>query len=100
MIGRRALTGRPPGRSRGDLQDGDTGQLATLDELEGGAPAGREVIEPALQPVPLHGREAVATTDDRERARASDRGGDPAGPAAEWLELEDPHRTVPDDRLG
>src|SRR5690606_26122152 len=51
------------------LEDGDSGQVLALQELEARAAAGRDVAEPGLvEAEDAHGRGRVAAADDGERA--------------------------------
>ena len=53
------------------LQRGDAGQLSSLEELERGAAAGRDVGHPVGEPSLLDRRRRVAAADDRGGARRS-----------------------------
>ena len=92
-----ALTARRP-----VLEDGDPGQLATLEELERGAAAGADVGHPVGEALLLDGRDRVAAADDDGRAGVGHVGQEPGHrPRAlgERRDLEDAERSVPEDGL-
>src|ERR1700689_2122815 len=76
------------------------GQRFALDQLQGGAAAGREVIHRVLQPELRERRRGVAATDDGQTGGPGDglRHGERAG--GEGLELEGTHGAVPEDGAG
>src|SRR5439155_4657807 len=86
-----------PASSGISLERDDTGQLATLDELERRSAAGRDVIDAVLEPEPGQRGDAVAAAHDRRRAGARDGFGHRARARGEGLELEGAHRAVPED---
>src|SRR5436190_13497457 len=80
------------------LEDLDARQRLALQELERRPAARGEMVEGILEPETLHGEEAVSSTDDGERLRPGDRRRDAARSGGERLQLEDAHRSVPQDR--
>ncbi len=74
------------------------GSVPSLDELQRRAAAGREVVDPLLEP---HRASAAAESpppDDRQARSERDRLGDRARAGRERLQLERAHRPVPEDR--
>ena len=92
-----ALTGA--GRSSRTVH---AGQLATLEELERGAAAGRDVGHPVGQALLGHRGDRIAAADHDGRAGVGALGEDPCDglrAVGERRDLEDPERTVPEDGL-
>ena len=84
-------------------QDGDPRQLATLEELERGAAAGRDVGHPVGQALLLDRGDRIAAADDDRRAGIGPVGqeaGDRVRPMGERGDLEDAERAVPEHGLG
>src|SRR5436305_11422054 len=77
-------------------QDLDARQLLALEQLERGAASGRESVDPPGEAELLQGGNRVAAADDRLSRRVGNRLGDGAGARREGLELEGPHRSVPE----
>src|SRR5690606_33901921 len=87
-------------RARSSLEYRQSGKFAALEELERGAPAGREVAQTVAEARLAHGSQAVTAADDRVRVQVGDSGRDIHGARGELRDLEDSHGAVPEDRLG
>src|SRR5580658_163754 len=70
-------------------------EVSLLYELEGGASAGREVVDLVVQAEQLEGAGAVTPTHHREALRGSHGVGHCPRARCEAGVLEDPHRAVP-----
>src|SRR5579871_4561931 len=82
------------------LQHGDRRQRLALDELEKGATTGRDIGDTILDAVLLDGGERIAAAGEREGLAARNGHSDGARAFAELVELEHPHRAVPDGGTG
>src|ERR1700678_245229 len=91
MSGLRSTTAR-----RSLPQGNQPGEVPLLDELEGGAPAGREMVDLVVQAEQLEGACAVTTTDDGEALGRGDGVGDSPRACSKTGVLEDAHRAVPE----
>src|SRR3954451_12931890 len=78
----------------------DARQLLSLQQLQRGAAAGRDPIDPVLEAEPVQRGDAVAAADHGGPRRRRDRLGDDAGAGGEGLHLESPHRPVPEHGAG
>src|SRR5437879_13751529 len=73
----------------------DPGQRLPLDELERGAPAGRDMRHPVDETRFFHGLDGLASADDRRRAAFGHELGDAASAVRESGYLAHAHPTVP-----
>ena len=76
----------------------DAGQLASLEELERRAAAGRDVGDGVGLPGARERGDRVAAADDRDAATGRQRLGDRHRARGEGVDLEDAHRAVPEHR--
>ena len=79
------------------LQSRDAGQYEALDELEGGATAGREMADPVADADPVDGGQRVAAADHAAGRGIRHRTGDALGALRKRRDLEHAHRSVPED---
>src|SRR3954467_15691208 len=85
-------------RSPSVLQDLDAGELLALEVLEAGTSTGRDVSERGLvEAEGAYGGRGVAAADHGEPVDLGQRLGDGSGAGRERVDLEDPHRAVPED---
>src|SRR5215210_3896132 len=78
-------------------QDCYAGQLLAFDVLERGTAAGRDVAHPALEAELVDGGYRVSSAHDARRAALGDGPGHALRAFREVVDLEDAHRTVPED---
>src|SRR5207253_9910027 len=88
---------RPAAFASGLAEGFDSGQLAPLQELEEGAPRGREVPDPVGDAGAADRGDRVTAAHDRKAAHAGHRQRHAVRPLREGGALEDPHRAIPDD---
>src|SRR5579859_4069404 len=82
------------------FQDGNAGKCLALEVLEGGASAGGDPREAAVQSQRFDGGDRVTPTDQRVCPAPGDGPAERLGAVAEVLDLGDSHRAVPDHRAG
>src|SRR6478735_11541845 len=88
------------GRRSGIVEHLYSGEAFSLEKLERGAAASRQVVDPVRE-AELHYRGTrVAPADDGRSGRVRDGFCHPARTCRERLHLERAHRTVPEDRPG
>src|SRR5271165_2938598 len=87
-------------RVGGAPQGGQAGQVASLDQLEGGSTPGRHEVDPVGQPEVVEGAHAVASPDHGEPRAGGHRLGHTGRAGAEAVVLEDPEGPVPQDGPG
>src|SRR3954466_11003951 len=77
----------------------DAGELASAEEFERGAAAGRDVRDAGGDARLRDARERIAAADYRRPVHLRDRPGDRHRAVRERVDFEDAHRTVPRDGL-
>src|SRR5687767_6731003 len=85
---------------RSAFQYSDAGEFLALEVLEAGAAAGGDVAEGGLVEAELSDRSGgVPATDDGQAVDPGQGLGHRAGALGELVDLEHPHRTVPEHRV-
>src|SRR5690349_1137401 len=78
----------------------DARQFLPLEQLQRGATAGREPVDPVLESERAQRRDRVAAADHSRPRCRGDRLGDAARPRRERLHLEGAHRAIPEHGAG